>query len=521
MQSKRFIAPDMRRCLAMIREDLGNDAMILSTQRNGKGVEIIAATESVAAENTHSKAGMLKGGDAQVVKPTAPATTISKMFTQSSQSAKPQQAMSQNLSSGATEEIASVRGLASGKTNQELALELEQARQRMLALQKEDKMTLSEWADQQMPTPKVAPDSLTRARDPSSPEINQLMNDSLEVLRAEIDRFKQHSSRQQHSETSEIIRLQDEILTMRSFFENHLTEMAEAQERHLKEFDRAHLGDRAVMPMINQVRQRLMQLGLSQNCNDHIIASLKQADELSGPCNADRLWREAIAYLMRKLPVMSHDPVANGGVYTFLGTTGVGKTTTIAKLATRYVMENGPEQLALVTTDTFRLAAHDQLRSLGRILNVSVKVVDRLNQLPEVLEQLSERALVFIDTPGMNCNDDLLQNHIAVLRRCRGVQNVLVLSASSQYQMMQASMHSYRQALPKFSVMTKLDECAGLGDALSVLTSNRLPLAYVTDGQSVPDDLSQTNAKELMRKALALAKFKTNVQTYRKATSLV
>ncbi|MEO0443126.1 MAG: flagellar biosynthesis protein FlhF, partial [Pseudomonadota bacterium] len=222
--------------------------------------------------------------------------------------------------------------------------------------------------------------------------------------------------------------------------------------------------------------------------------------------SADHLWKEGLARLTRRIPSIDSDPVGTGGIYAFLGTTGVGKTTTIAKLAARYVMEHGAEQVALLTTDTFRIAAHDQLRSLGRILNVQVQVVNDLKQLPAILKKFSQQALVLIDTPGMSYSDPLLKAHLTALRQCRNVQNALVLSANSQYQLMQASLHSYRIANPRFCVMTKLDECASLGGAISLLTSNDLPIAYVTNGQAVPNDLAVIKPHQLLARAVKLGK---------------
>jgi len=459
MQTKRFVAADMRRALSLVRDDLGEDAMIISTQRTAKGVEIIATIEDVVTPPS-----------------TRPSAPLSSLAT----SPAKKKIMKSNPV-----------GLASGKTQDELGQELEAARRRMIAMQEsqKDNLTLTEWADLQ-------PSSSAHLR-PSTPSpFSQNTSDRRHTKNSEsavvVDPVEK--------ENKEIKRLHEEISSMRSLFENQLMAMSATQERQYQE----QKNTQAIIPVAAQVKQRLSNLGLTQACNDQVIRSLRMVDDKS--MDETVLWKESLARLSRSIPAMINDPVATGGIYAFLGTTGVGKTTTIAKLAARYVMEHGSEQVALLTTDTFRIGANDQLRSLGRILNVKVKVVDNLQELSGIIKTFSRQALVLIDTPGMSYNDPLLNAHLNALSQCDHVQTSLVISANSQYQMMQASLHSYRVAKPRFCVMTKLDECASLGDAISLLASNDLPLAYITDGQSIPDDLSILKPHQLLAKAVVLSK---------------
>ena len=484
MQTKRFVAADMRRALTLVREELGEDAMILSTHRTSKGVEIVATSDEKLELNTNTPIS------AEVpIAPTAPTPTSSL---QSSAMTQPQ---------GHTN-----RGLASGKTQEELALELEMARQRMMAVKKEEKMTLGEWAerDQQSTNIKTPPMGQNASQQYGSPQGQTAapLSHGQYTAPAQQTNNDPGAVANHEKENEEIRRLQNEIASMRDLFETQLAsiaDIAEGQERRYQ--DQQIISE--VMPVITDVKKRLKDLGLTQACNDQIIRSLKSFDD--GSMSTENLWAESLARLARNIPAIHTDPVATGGIYAFLGTTGVGKTTTIAKLAARYVIEHGPQDVVLLTTDTFRIAAHDQLRSLGRILNVQVKIVDDLKQLPKILASYSRQALVLIDTPGMSYNDPLLKQHLMALRQCRHVQNALVLSANSQYQMMQASIHSYRIAKPRFCIMTKLDECASLGDAISLLAANNLPLAYVTNGQAVPADLAVMKPHQLVSKAVKLS----------------
>ncbi len=465
MQTKRFVAADMRRALSMVRDELGEDAMILSTQRTSKGVEIIATAEDVAAPPKVEAAPV-------EMRPT-------EMAPPSYRSPHPSMVNAQQTAA----ERPSV-GLASGKTQEELAQELEAARRKMLAVQQsqQENMTLTEWADRQF--------SKTRAQ-PSASQTNRAQTEVAQISEERVQQYRQRDEK-------EIQRLHEEITNMRSAFESQLIAMSMAQERQFQE----QKNTQDIIPIAATVKQKLARLGLTQACNEQVIRSLRTVDDLS--MDEKALWKESLARLARGIPAITNDPVATGGIYAFLGTTGVGKTTTIAKLAARYVMKHGADQVALLTTDTFRIGAHDQLRALGKILNVEVQVVDKLSELPRLLKRFTKQSLVLIDTPGMGYRDPQLNRHLSILRQCPHVQTSLVLSANSQYQMMQASLHSYRLANPRFCVMTKLDECASLGDAISLLSANDLALAYITDGQAIPDDISVIKAHQLVAKAVTL-----------------
>ena len=544
MQAKRFVAVDMRRALSIVREELGEDAMILSTQRTAKGVEIVATAEEVPVQSM----ALQKLQSTSETRPLRSESLLSKGSVSKGLTSKGSVSKSLASKDLISKSLASKglapKGLASGKTKEELALEMEVARRRMMAVKKQNNVTLGEWASQENPVTPLSAKSQADRSQADRFQSGQLQSGhpQLEVPQSQMDQWlqsprdvvndkhavtddmrgNQHSCQQsnqyahQHvnqqaglgqdvqKDNEEIRRLQDEISTMRELFESQLHSMAEAQEQRYQ--DQLTITD--MMPVITDVKRQLTQLGLTQACNDKVIRSLRTIDTPS--MNAETLWAEGLARLSRNIPVITSDPIATGGIYAFLGTTGVGKTTTIAKLAARYVMEHGAQEVVLLTTDTFRIGAHDQLRSLGHILNVQVKVVDDIKQLPKILTTFSRQALVLIDTPGMSYNDPLLKEHLAVLKQCRHVQNALVLSANSQYQMMQASIHSYRIAHLRFCVMTKLDECASLGDAISVLAMNSLPLGYITNGQAVPDDLDVIKAHQLISKAVKLTKTATH-----------
>jgi flagellar biosynthesis protein FlhF len=182
--------------------------------------------------------------------------------------------------------------------------------------------------------------------------------------------------------------------------------------------------------------------------------------------------------------------VADGGVYAVIGPTGVGKTTSIAKLAARAALQFGPEAVGLVTTDTFRVAAREQLETFGQIMGVSVTSATDAQSLTEALAALEGRRLVLIDTAGMSQRDPRLPEQLARLASPDvGVSTLLALPATTASTAMQEIVDAFRTARPAGCILTKTDEATSLGGALSVLIRSSLPLAYVANGQRVPEDL--------------------------------
>jgi flagellar biosynthesis protein FlhF len=494
MQTKRFIAADMSRALDLVRDEFGEDAMILSTQRTAKGVEIVATLEEMKTPEPRQ---------ASINKSAIKYSKDQDLPPQMQRGEKP--TLANNYSANARHQQPSV-GLASGKTQDELAAELESARRRMVSMQEQENLTLTEWADRQPSQFRQASNQRVTSRHRANATQNNFSS------KARLDRTFEATVPAGALTTShndeELSRLHDEIISMRAAFGEQLQAMAETQERQYEE----QLNTQSVLPIAVDIKRRLNSLGLSRSCNDQVIRSLRMVDDKS--LSKESLWAESLARLAHLIPAITNDPIATGGIYAFLGTTGVGKTTTIAKLAARYVIENGADSVVLITTDTYRIAAHDQLRSLGKILNVHVEVVDDLQLLPQIVLSYSNKALVLIDTPGMSYSDPTFKQHLQALKRCRHVQTCLTLSANSQFQMMQATIHSYRVAKPRFCVMTKLDECASLGDTISLLSTNDLPLAYITNGQSVPDDLSIMKPHQLIAKAVSVMKINNNANSH-------
>ncbi|HRE16845.1 MAG TPA: flagellar biosynthesis protein FlhF [Rhodocyclaceae bacterium] len=194
------------------------------------------------------------------------------------------------------------------------------------------------------------------------------------------------------------------------------------------------------------------------------------------------------------------DIIDRGGVYALVGPTGVGKTTTTAKLAARCVLRHGASRVALVTTDSYRIGAHEQLRIYGRILGVPVYLVKDGAELRQTLAELQHKHVVLIDTMGMSQKDKLVPELNDMLGGC-AVQRLLLLSCTSRGDTLDDVVRAYQGEGLAGCLLTKVDEAASLAAALDVIMRHRLRLHYVSNGQRVPEDLHLPNRAYLLHRA--------------------
>ena len=218
--------------------------------------------------------------------------------------------------------------------------------------------------------------------------------------------------------------------------------------------------------------------------------------------------RRVLAQLARRLSVTGDELLDKGGRVVFVGPTGVGKTTGIAKLAARWVMRHGMRHIALVSLDDQRFGAEEQLRVLGRLLGVECYTLTDPSQLPQLLSRLPDCRMVLIDTAGVAPRDPSLEARAAQFNDIVaqiGAQTWLTLSAGSQSAVLEESVQRFVAFKPSAVLLTKLDEAASLGGALSALISTGLPVSYVAEGPRIPEDLAPARAHQLVARAVYLA----------------
>ena len=254
-------------------------------------------------------------------------------------------------------------------------------------------------------------------------------------------------------------------------------------------------------PIHTEILTDLTEVGLSQALAGQIVAQLPSGTDL---IKARRL---SIALLSQRLNVTGDRWLDKGGRVALVGPTGVGKTTALAKLAVRWVLRHGARSLALISADGVRIGAHDQMQALGQMLDVPVYIADSFNEIPKLLEQVSQQRFVLIDTPGMSQRDAQLTPRMEQLATAgHDLETALVLSASTQAGAIEETVKRYAKAKPASALLTKVDEAASLGGILSVLADTAMPISYVSEGQRVPEDLRPARALELVSRAVQLAK---------------
>lgn len=256
-----------------------------------------------------------------------------------------------------------------------------------------------------------------------------------------------------------------------------------------------------VQPLQANLLKQLMMLGLDSELCKKVIqqVSVKGLHKHS--------WLIALKMLANTLPISNDDLMQHGGVVSLVGPTGVGKTTTIAKLAARFAFRHGRRSVCLVTTDSYRIGAHEQLRTYGRILSIPVHVATDRDELRTVLNHNSEHKLTLIDTAGMSQRDLKLSEQLATLDiGDKKIKNYLVLSATAQMNLQDDVIQAFKEIGLHGCILTKLDEAASLGESLSVLIRHKLAVAFISDGQKVPDNLHPAHGKLLVREAVKLMK---------------
>lgn len=279
---------------------------------------------------------------------------------------------------------------------------------------------------------------------------------------------------------------QQEMMALRG----EMQQMKAMMEQHLSLVNR-------VAPLRGDPKQawlfeRLSEVGIAQDVCQQIWDVVADEDPESH-------WRKALSWMERALPVGEDRILQQGGVIALVGPTGVGKTTMAAKLAARYALRNGTGRVALVTTDSYRIGAQEQLRAFGELIGVSVYVVNEVAELHQTLKGLSDRDLVIVDTAGLSQRDMHLLEQLALLRTGEvEIDPYLVVAANAQESALNEAVSIFNRIDLKGAILSKLDEGGALGPAMSVLLRHRLPLHYLGDGQRVPEDLQVARGGDLI-----------------------
>jgi len=496
MQVKRITAPNMRQALQIVREQLGPDAVILSNRRIPNGIELICSMD--APELVAS--GPVMASEIKSTPIVREKTTLEKGISEWEQEGRDR---ARAIELSLRQKLAD-KG-RNDKNRVDSAADFYEQRAARQAMQngagEVPKSAATAVAANTKPVVSAANRNSTAPV--AAAPVRNIQNEKpavdLRKFTTDMAATPVPAQNSNQRSTEELDALRNELQSLRS--------MLQGQFQHM-----AWMNLTQQEPARADVWKRLTKLGFTGDC-------IKQIVDAAHAPTASQLWHEVLKQLLGTLPVDGSDMVTNGGVFAFVGPTGAGKTTTIAKLAARAVLKHGADNVVLVTTDTYRIAGHEQLRVFGRILGVQVVVVDQIDQLPAVIERYRQRHLVMIDTAGLSAKDQRLQKQLSVISSLQGgslqtnsalqpnglrshIKTFLVMPCSMQRQTQERAFEVYGAATLQGMILTKLDETATLGESLSLVMTRNLPICYVADGQQVPQDVHVATAREIVQRAM-------------------
>ena len=503
MNIKRIVEIDTRTAMDKVRELFGDDAVILSNKKLGKKVEIIAAidiedgvvdfnqskTNAVNKESVdHEYESFFKvmqnesnAVDYQSLSAESHYKAQQKITTYGTNLNQPLSAVDKNHPLHdelpiklRTDKKGSFNAVTSSRKRKNIR-KTSGDKSSLKATTKIKKNTI----------PKIKKASVSKSS-LSENKIKTLQSSAQKTPRIEKNKTQSteiatNDIKVQNSKSDHLIEsMSQELSTLRTLFESHIQNPNPARDS----------------VEADPVFQHLQSLGFS----NHIINTIKQ--NCLDTNDSDLNWMSAEEWLSEYINISSIDPVREGGVFAFVGMAGVGKSTTIAKIASQYAMTNGMDKIALLTLDHNRIGAKEQMKLVGFMLGIEVCEVLDKTELPSMLDSLHDYDLILIDTPGNNFQNDDFLDTIAVLKSDDVSSQVfLTLSANSQASANQLFCDTLAKETDGV-IITKTDEAFNLGEILSTVIETESEIVLLTDGQQIPNDLHRITAKELVQSLL-------------------
>ena len=464
MKIKRFFAKDMRTALKEVKDELGVDAVIMSNKKLANGVEIVAAVD-------YDKAAPKAAAQPQA----APA---------------PQRAVQQPTHNFVKPEPKRAQPEPQAKVADSLQALLERQSPRPRSPELASMFSQSGIDTSEHYQEPAQPRTTNMfARENEAPKRMQAQADSLgfddlDQDFDELDAPVAPRSQTNNNESAQMSAMRDEMNAIRQLLEHQVSGLMQ-QDMARRDPTRACMID------------RLVGMGIDKDVAEQMACFIP--DDVS----RQQGWKALLQMVEDQMQTTNNEILRQGGVYALVGPTGVGKTTTVAKLAALGAQKYGADKVALITTDTYRIGAYEQLATYGRIIGCGVKQVKDANELAEVLYHLRNKRLVLIDTAGMSQRDLRLTEQLNTLMRNQRVdiRSYLVLSATAQINVLQETVRHFKKVQLSGCIFTKLDESLSLGEIISIAIQNRLPIGYLTNGQRVPEDIRVANAEKLVKKA--------------------
>lgn len=448
MNVRRFHGATAREAMRQVRDELGDEAVILKNRQIDGGVEILAVA-----------AGSI-GGDAEPAMPGAAA---------SEDRAGP--------ANDSAARFASDRDRAMSTVLFETYVR-ERRKRRM-----EEEVREAGRGRAAEPPRQVAP-AVVAAPAPA-PVVNPPAQAAPAAVRMPVHAPSWDNTPQPRAESELVRELMNEIRDLRGSLSNQI--------ESIRWFE----GVRR-----NPVQARLLRLLLQSGFSAAL--SRMMADNLPAHLDDTRAMHWLREVIVRNLRVdePGQSLFDGGGTFALMGPTGVGKTTTAAKIAAQFALKHGAQSVGLITADVYRIGAQDQLKTFGRMLGVPVHVAHDVSSLAGFLQLFVKRKLVLIDTAGVGQRDERVSELLSSLQGT-SVRKVLVLNAAMQTEGIEEVMRSYRASESAGVVLSKVDETVRLGGAVDCMIRHRLRLVGIANGQRVPEDWHRADARTLAERILA------------------
>ena len=451
MKIRRFFGKDMRDALKQVKDELGGDAVIMSNKKVADGIELVVAVDK-ETEKTQPKPSLNF--------PSTNGKTPS---------------LSEIIGDDGPD---SLRALLE-KQNKGLPIDepvQQQAERSVLA----DAFKSAGYEEK-----RKADAQLTQNYARTAAESDAMSDFS--VSEDNDDLFQQADAPSASAEDMNSIKA--ELASIRNVLQFQVSNLADERKKRQN-------------PMHHFIGNRLSGMGVSPSLSEQLVGFLPQH------LNEQQGWDYTLNLLANRLSIGGNEILQQSGVVALVGPTGTGKTTTVAKLAAKYAQKYGPDAVAMVTIDTYRIAAYEQLATYGKIIGCAAQSAQNGEELNHCLYQLRHKKLVLIDTAGFSQRDARLVSQLSEYEKdvSVNIRKYAVLPAGAQYQVLKQTIGAYKHSHLSGCILSKLDECYSLGEALSVIIEHDLSVCYVTDGQRVPEDIKLADAKNLTRVAAKLYK---------------
>jgi len=453
MKIKRFFAQDMRTALRLVREEQGPNAVILSNRRVDGGVEVVSATDYDESLVQQSMMAARRAAETQAAAvheanaaPPHPAAAA----------AAPRAQTNAHLSQSTPPPVDSL--LPPQLAQVAAAARAESMNPRSAAAEARAAHPQGAHAQASAKRPLTAIDMVERA---AAKRLQQLPDAVAQLC----------------VEDPQMAEMKREMALLRHTLKRELDRFADQRLR------------------LSPARAAAFEELTGYGCDESFARGI--VERIPADVDPARSRGLLLGLMAKSLRVTEEEPISAGGVIALIGPTGVGKTTTLAKLAARYAAHHSARDIALVTTDGFRIGAREQLFTYGRLLGVPVIEVREPAELGETLDRLGDYRLVLVDTAGLSHRDLALGAQLAALAKLPHVNTQLVLPANTHSDDLDDVVRRFGLAKPRGVILSKVDETGRLGAALSVTVRHGLPISYLTDGQRVPQDLHRAEAHRL------------------------